>query len=44
MQTQIEISFRLGYIEETEFNTFFANTREVERMLSSLIGKVKESR
>lgn len=42
-QTQIEIAYNLKYISETEFNTIFENSRELERMLSSFMNKVKET-
>lgn len=42
-QTQIEIAYNLKYISEIEFNTIFENSRELERMLSSLMNKVKET-
>lgn len=42
-QTQIEIAYNLKYISETEFNTIFENSRELERMLSSFMNKIKET-
>jgi four helix bundle protein len=42
-QTQIEIAHNLKYISQTEFNTIFENSRELERMLSSFMNKVKET-
>jgi four helix bundle protein len=42
-QTQIEIAHNLGYISQNEFNTLYEDSRELERMLSSFINKVKES-
>lgn len=42
-QTQIEIAYNLKYISETEFNTIFENSRELERMFSSFMNKVKET-
>lgn len=42
-QTQIEISYNLKYISETEFNIIFENSRELERMISSFMNKVKET-
>lgn len=42
-QTQIEIAFNLGYITEMEFNIIYEDSREVERMLSSFLLKVKNT-
>lgn len=42
-QTQIEIANNLKYISETEFNTIFENSRELERMISSFMNKIKET-
>ncbi len=36
LQTQLEISLRLGYLNETEFEDIHGKAREVERMLNSL--------
>ena len=41
LQTQIEISFNLGYIRNSEFESLFEKTKELDRMLSSLINKIK---
>jgi four helix bundle protein len=41
MQTQLLISLNLEYISETDFKTVTENSREIERMLSSLIRKLK---
>jgi len=41
LQTQLEISRNLGFVEERLFNKFLAQTRELERMLGSLIVKLK---
>ncbi len=40
LQTQIEISYNLKYLHEKEFNKLFELSREIERMLSSLIRKL----
>jgi len=40
-QTQIEIAYNLKYISEEKFNTLYEDSRELERMLSSFINKVK---
>ena len=37
LETQIEISRNLGYLDNDEFETLESGCREVERMLSSLI-------
>lgn len=41
MQTQIEISKNLNFISEKEVNEIFDLTLEVEKMLNSLINKLK---
>lgn len=40
-QTQIEIAYNLKYIPLETFKIIYEDSREVERMLSSFIGKVK---
>jgi four helix bundle protein len=42
IQTQIEIAFNLKYLPDNQFQQIYESTREIERMLSSLIRKVKE--
>ena len=42
-QTQIEIAYNLEYISETDFNSIYEDSREVERMLSSFITKIKRT-
>lgn len=42
MQTQLEISKNIKYLNEEEFNTLYEDSREIERMLVSFINKVKE--
>ena len=42
-QTQIEIAYNLQYIKEENFNKLYEDSRELERMLSSFISKVKET-
>jgi four helix bundle protein len=42
IQTQMEIALRLNYIQQAEFDVFFSDTREIERMLSSLMKKLKQ--
>lgn len=41
LQTQIEIAFNLNYITKDKFNSFLELTNELDRMLSSLITKIK---
>ena len=42
LQTQVEISFNLNYIDKNVFESVYSRTREIERMLSSLIRKLKQ--
>ncbi|NBL65276.1 four helix bundle protein [Flavobacterium sp. NST-5] len=42
-QTQIEIALNLKYISVENFDQIFEESRELERMLSSFIKKVKET-
>jgi len=44
LQTQIEISFNLEYLSKEKFDGLYELSREIERMLSSLIRKLKEKR
>ncbi len=41
LQTQIEIAHNLGYMSETDFGLIYEDSREVERMLSSFMNKIK---
>ena len=41
MQTQLEISLNQQYIKKEYFDILFEDCREIERMLSSLIHKLK---
>ena len=43
LQTQLEISKRVKYISDEEFETFWNLSVEIEKMLSSLITKVTKS-
>ncbi len=43
LQTQLEISKNLGFISELEFDNQYDTTREIERMLLSLVSKIKSS-
>lgn len=42
VQTQLEIAFNLKYINDNLFNKINEESREIERMLSAFIRKVKE--
>lgn len=42
VQTQLTISYNLGYASENVFRSIFADSREIERMLSSFIDKLKK--
>ena len=44
VQTQIEIAFNLKYIENEQFKSIYDSTREIERMMSSLIRKLNEKK
>lgn len=41
LQTQIEIGLNLKYIPQSDFDKIFEESREIERMLSSFIRKIK---
>ena len=43
MQTQLEIAKNIIYIKEEEFNNLYEDSREIERMLASLIRKLKDT-
>lgn len=43
MQTQLEIAKNIIYINEEEFNNLYEDSREIERMLVSLIRKLKDN-
>ncbi|GGF11970.1 four helix bundle protein [Flavobacterium limi] len=43
MQTQLEIAKNIIYITEEEFNNLYEDSREIERMLASLIKKLKDT-
>src|SRR5688572_5735487 len=40
LQTQIEIALNLTYIQKTTFDALYEKTKELERMLLSLINKI----
>lgn len=42
LQTQIEIAFNLKYLEKDSFEELYEHTREIERMLTSFIRKIKD--
>lgn len=44
LQTQVEIAYNLKYIEKSTFEKVYENSREIERMMSSLVRKLKEKR
>jgi len=44
LQTQVEISRNLGYLDRSETERLYALSREIERMLSSLIRKLNDKR
>ncbi|CAM3461007.1 four helix bundle protein [Flavobacterium chungbukense] len=44
MQTQLEISFNLKYITDYQFSKTNGESRELERMLSAFIKKLKDSK
>lgn len=41
LQTQIEIALNLQYLSKTDFDKLYESSREIERMLSSLIKKLE---
>jgi four helix bundle protein len=42
LQTQLDISLNLKYLQDDTFGQLFESSREVERMLSSLIRKLDD--
>lgn len=44
MQTQLEIALSLDYLEKNQYETLFEMSREIERMLSSLISKLVKNK
>ncbi|MDT8299906.1 MAG: four helix bundle protein [Sedimentisphaerales bacterium] len=44
LQTQIEIAFNLRYLDKLEYDKMYESSREIERMLSSLIKKLDGKR
>jgi len=43
VQTQIGIALNLGYLSKEEFDQLHPQSLEIERMLSSLIRKIKDN-
>ncbi|MDX2109685.1 MAG: four helix bundle protein [Verrucomicrobiota bacterium] len=43
LQTQLEIAMNLEYLERDSFTRLFEDSREIERMLSSLVAKLNQS-
>jgi len=43
LQTQIEIAQNLGYISEQEYDMIYEKSKEVDRMLSSMLKKIESS-
>jgi four helix bundle protein len=41
LQTQLEIAFNLSYMAKEAFDLIYETSREIERMMSSLIAKVE---
>ena len=44
LQTQAEITLNLRYLKKSDFDKLYESSREIERMLSSLIRKLENSR
>lgn len=42
-QTQIEIAYNLNYITSENFNKLYEDSRELERMLTSFMNKIKDT-
>ncbi len=42
-QTQIEIAYNLKYISLEKFNNLYEDSRELERMLTSFMNKIKDT-
>ena len=41
LQTQLEIAFNLEFLKKDKFETLYEDSREIERMLTSFIRKIK---
>ena len=44
LQTQLEISFNLNFLVKADFEKIYEATREIERMLGSLIIKINRTK
>ncbi|MGB1042473.1 MAG: four helix bundle protein [Tenacibaculum sp.] len=44
LQTQLEIAYNLDYVSKEKYDELYELSREIERMLSSLIRKLKQKR
>jgi four helix bundle protein len=42
-QTQVEIAYNLNYITLENFNSLYEDSRELERMLTSFMNKIKQT-
>lgn len=42
LQTQIEIAYNLKFLDKDSFEELYDDSREIERMLSSFISKIKQ--
>ena len=42
-QTQVEIAYNLNYITLENYNTLYEDSRELERMLTSFMNKIKQT-
>ena len=43
LQTQLEIAFNLKFLKNNDFDELSSNSLEIEKMLNSLISKIKQS-
>ena len=42
LQTQLEIAYNLKFLKKEKFNKLYEDSREIERMLTSFIRKIKK--
>lgn len=42
LQTQLEIAYNIGYLDEERFSELYKDTRELEIMIVTFINKIKE--
>lgn len=40
LQTELEVSYNLGFLEKDHFDKLYEDTREIERMMSSFISSL----